>query len=125
MRIASATEPQLKVAKALTSVDRAHRDPFTLALLLPDGVGFRNFMFGSFLKEASKVGHIHLFHLMEDGWLPFAAARDHKSVHWHSLLPFTERPVPFFIRQILMAAQRRWIDTPPNRRALNRAIHGT
>jgi len=99
--------------------------PFTLVLLVPDGVGFRNFVFGKFLAEANKVSRIHLFHLMEDENLPHEVSRRNNSVKWHKLLPFIERPMPFLLRQTLMAAQRNWVDTPPNRAALNEPIRGS
>jgi hypothetical protein len=108
-----------------TAVNHIAIGSFTLVLLVPDGVGFRNFVFGKFLSEASKMSSIHLFHLMEDENLPHEAAKGNNSVSWHKLLPFIDRPMPFFLRQTLMAAQRSWVDTPPNRAALNQPVRGS
>jgi hypothetical protein len=100
-------------------------DSSAIALLVPDGVGFRNFVFGNFLQKAKRLGRIHLFHLVEDDRLPPEALEGNEAVRWHRLLPFKERPLPFFLRHTLMTAQRFWINTPPNLSAANRPASGS
>ena len=94
-----------------------------IALLLPDGVGIRNFVLGPFLLEASAQGKVNLFHQLEPEYLPLYVKDD--SVEWQNLLPFVDRPLPFVLRQALSAAQMYWINSPPMRAALNRTIHGS
>jgi hypothetical protein len=122
-----ATTPELRPTTEPTNVvlRQKSKDQFTLALLLPDGVGFRNFGFGNFLVEATKLGHVHLFHLMAESSLPSKTLEANDSLSWQRLAPFTEYPLAFFLRQTLMTAQRYWIGTPPNLSALNRPAYGS
>jgi len=119
--------PELRPATEPTNVGSRQKsnDSFTLVLLLPDGVGFRNFVFGNFLVEATKLGHVHLFHLMAESSLPSQTLAANDSLSWQRLVPFTEYPLAFFLRQTLMTAQRYWIRTPPNLSALNRPAYGS
>jgi hypothetical protein len=124
-QIASSLQSSFATTPALTATTRRFEDPFAIALLLPDGVGFRNFVFGDFLESVASLGPVHLFHLMDDSNLPSEAIERNYSVTWHRLLPFRERPLPFFLRQALTSAQRYWINTPPNLSAVNRPVHGS
>jgi hypothetical protein len=118
-------ESEVRSETTFAAADQAFNNPFTIALLVPDGVGFRNFVFGKFLQKAKSLGPVHLFHLMEDNRLPPEALAGNDSVNWHKLLPFKERPLPFFLRQTLMTAQHCWINAPPNLRAVNRPVYGS
>ena len=95
----------------------------TLAVLLPDGVGFRNFVFGPFLKEASANANVHIFQMSKE--LPQLGPELGKRIHWHKLLPFPEKPLPFILRQTLMSAYMHWVDTPPMHLALKRTFGGS
>lgn len=97
----------------------------TIAVLLPDGVGFRNFVFGPFLHEAAKAGTVHVFHLSDDEWMNAVAPEIRGKLHWHRLLPWVEKPVPFVLRQTLMSAYMHWVNTPPMHTALRRPPVGS
>ena len=96
-----------------------------LAVLLPDGVGFRNFVFGPFLREAVAEAEVHLFQLRDEQRLPDLASSVTDRLFWHKLIPFTERPAPFILRQTLMSAYMHWVNTPPMHLALNRTFGGS
>ncbi len=50
-------------------------------VLLPDGVGVRNFVLGNFLKLASNEGEVHTLHLIPDDLLKTYSADTNGSVH--------------------------------------------
>ena len=56
----------------------------TLLLVVPDGIGVRNFVLGSFLHQASERGRVVALHVVPDDLLP-AYAGDVPDVEWHRL----------------------------------------
>jgi hypothetical protein len=93
-----------------------------MAVLLPDGVGIRNFVLGGFFQEAAAVGQVHAFHLIEESVLPEYQQFSHPDVIWHKLIQPREYPMAHVVRRGLGNAQMYWVDTPPMRTALNRKI---
>jgi len=85
----------------------------TTAILLPDGVGLRNFVLGPFLSEVGKLGPVHAFHLVEDDVLNTYAGQYRDTVTWHRLLELVEYPWTNILRRALAFAQMYWVDTPP------------
>ncbi|HEY9449634.1 MAG TPA: hypothetical protein VIQ60_07755 [Gemmatimonadaceae bacterium] len=57
----------------------------TLLLVVPDGIGVRNFVLGSFLHQASERGRVVALHVVPDDLLP-AYAGDVPDVEWHRLV---------------------------------------
>ncbi|WP_442508742.1 hypothetical protein SH528x_000273 [Novipirellula sp. SH528] len=84
-------------------------------VLLPDGVGVRNFVLGNFLKLASNEGEVHTLHLIPDDLLKTYSADTNGSVHWHPLVRHRDRPVSSFFRNSLAYAQYYWVDNYPMR----------
>ncbi len=58
-----------------------------LALLLPDGVGVRNFLFGAFIREAEAKGPVCVLHVIPDELLPKLAGHCPPTVQWYHLVP--------------------------------------
>jgi hypothetical protein len=58
-----------------------------LALLVPDGVGARNFLLGSFLGDALLAGPVAVLHVLPDDLLPRYASRVGDGVEWQQLFP--------------------------------------
>lgn len=96
-----------------------------MAFLVPDGVGFRNFVIGSFLREAASLGQVDVFHFANEDALPRCAKSSDDSVRWHRLLPFGDSPLHFILRQALTTAQMHWVGTPPMMDQLKRTVSGS
>jgi hypothetical protein len=84
-------------------------------VLLPDGVGVRNFVLGDFLKLACDAGDVHALHLIPEDLLPEYASGNNRSVKWHSLLRHRDRMLSSFFRNSLAYAHYFWIDNYPMR----------
>ena len=96
-----------------------------IVLLVPDGVGVRNFVIGPFLQQACARGPVHVLHAIPDTLLPHYGAALNGSVQWHGLLPFGERPLSFLLRNSLSFAQMYWVDNFPMRLVRDRAFVGS
>ena len=94
-------------------------------LLIPDGVGVRNFVIGRFLQQASGLGRTHALHAIPDHQLSIFRDESNRDVSWHSLLPQSDRPLSFVLRQCLSYAQMYWVDSFPMRRNRQRPIKGS
>src|SRR3990167_4697793 len=97
----------------------------SIAVVLPDGVGVRNFVLGEFLNCASQHGHIHALHRIPEGALESYTAHTNGHVTWRPMLSTHEGPVPLILRQGLGLAQRYWVDNFPMRKARTRPIVGS
>ncbi len=93
-----------------------------LALLLPDGVGIRNFLFGTFLRDAASSGVVSLLHVIPDDLLPVFMANCRPDVQWHRLVPGQESRVEATLRSSLSYAHMYRVRTRAMRRRLARPI---
>lgn len=93
-------------------------------LLIPDGVGVRNFLIGPFMHLASEMDECHVLHVIPDGLLP-SYRNGNKNVGWHPLLPYTETPLSSVLRYAIAFAHMNWGDTQAMRYVRNRPINGS
>ncbi len=99
-----------------------------LALLIPDGVGVRNFVIGSFLREASRAANCHVLHSIPDDLLPIyqsSLAGSGQELKWERLTPYQETPLSMTLRYALAYAHMQWADTVSMRNNLRQPIKGS
>lgn len=86
------------------------------AVLIPDGVGVRNFVIGRFLHDLTAEGAADVFHVVPDDLL----ARFHDGldgrVAWHPLIPYRQSRAILAMNYSLGYAQMYWADTVSMRR---------
>ena len=86
-------------------------DAMETLLLLPDGVGVRNFLHAAFLGPLTRDGTVHVLSTIAGG--PPAAYRGRVGgrVRWGHMPPFRESGLSTFLRYSLAYAQMHWGDT--------------
>jgi hypothetical protein len=95
-------------------------------LVIPDGVGVRNFVLGSFLNRLAQGSCVDVLHAIPEGILPHYAARcDSERVRWHRLADYRETAVPATLRYSLAYAQMHWVGTKSMRFNARRPINGS
>ena len=96
-----------------------------ILLLVPDGVGVRNFVLGPFLRFAESAGEVHVLHAIPGELLPEYACRHNGRVRWHPLVPYPHRPLDFVLRSALSYAQMYWVNSFLMRRHRNQPVKGS
>jgi hypothetical protein len=109
----------------LQSPSAANAQGVSLGLLLPDGVGLRNFVFGSFLKPSHGKRVIHALYGVPPEAMETCRPDMPENVELHPLLAFQERPLTYVLRQCLNYAQMYWVDTFPMRLLRSRNPSGS
>jgi hypothetical protein len=94
-------------------------------VLIPDGVGVRNFLFGPFLRDVSSRGHAYVLHVIPPERVNLYAAGLNGNVDWAPLLPHQETAVPFTLRYSLAYAQMYWAGTRSMRHNLTQPVRGS
>ncbi len=94
------------------------------AVLVPDGVGVRNFILGRFLNELASSFRPHVFHILPDSLLPHYAGRAHPSVQWHAMTPYLQNPAARVLQYTLSYGHMYWANTKAMQRALGRPVKG-
>ena len=89
-------------------------------VLVPDGVGVRNFVLGRFLSELAALGNVHVLHQIPADRLVEYQPRDGARVEWHRFVPHQETPASFTLRYSLAYAQMHWVGTKAMRYHLDR-----
>jgi hypothetical protein len=94
----------------------------TLLLVVPDGVGVRNFVLGSFLHEAGERGRVVALHVVPDELLPTysEAAPD---VEWQWLPRAASGRAAETLANALAYAHMYWAGTRAMRRRLGAPVH--
>ena len=99
-----------------------HAASGTLGVLIPDGIGVRNFVLGPFLQQAARRWQLHVFHAIPEDPLDVLTetangtnARD-GGVHWHRLQTYRDRPTVLLLRESLSYAHMNRMKSPANRR---------
>ncbi|MFN7923944.1 MAG: hypothetical protein U0Q16_27835 [Bryobacteraceae bacterium] len=90
-----------------------------IAMLLPDGVGVRNFVLGKFLERATDVAEVDVFHRVPDEALPSYTAHLGEAmdrVRWQPLQSFNPPRMTLALQYALGYAQMYWADTHSMRR---------
>lgn len=93
-----------------------------LALLLPDGVGVRNFLLGGFTALAGRAGRVDVLHVVPDELLTELDSGCGPDVHWHRLEPAGEGRLLTTVRNSLAYAHMYWARTTAMRRKLERPV---
>jgi hypothetical protein len=96
-----------------------------LVMLIPDGVGVRNFLTGSFLAQAQEHFHCHILHAIPPELLNRYQHQTTSRVQWEALLPFRESVHPALLRYALGYAHMTWADTQSMRHLRNQAPRGS
>ncbi|MGE0759807.1 MAG: hypothetical protein AB7O38_22510, partial [Pirellulaceae bacterium] len=95
-------------------------------LLVPDGVGVRNFVLGPFLKTVTQEHKVSALHVIPDSLLThYRNDSLNGHVAWHALLPFRERPVAYTLRNSVSYSQTYWINNFPMRVMRDRPVRGS
>lgn len=103
----------------------------SLVVLIPDGVGVRNFLIGPFLRLASENWQTHVFHnIPEDRLAAFTGAASglnglRERVHWRALSAYRETPVTATLRYSLGYAHMHWGDTQAMRYVRSLPVKGS
>ncbi len=108
-------------AKAARS---AAKEPRFL-LLIPDGVGVRNFLIGDFLALAARAGAVSVIHVVPEELLGRYEPDTGDGVEWHSLVPSRDTTLDFLLRYSLSYAQMYWANTEAMQYALRCPIRGS
>ncbi len=96
-----------------------------LALLIPDGVGVRNFVLGTFLKQASQTANCQVLHSIPDSLLPAYQDNFSAELKWERLIPYRETPLSMTLRYALAYAHMQWAGTVSMRNNLRQPIKGS
>lgn len=80
-------------------------------LLLPDGVGIRNFVLGGFLGNFGEQERVHVLHVASNDLMASYASKFNGNVLWDNLVPYRETPLSSTLRYSLAYAQMHWADT--------------
>jgi hypothetical protein len=103
----------------------------SLVLLIPDGVGVRNFLIGPFLRLACESWPTHVFHNIPEGRLStFADGANglnglRERAHWRALDAYRETPMTATLRYSLGYAHMYWGDTQAMRYVRSRPVAGS
>jgi hypothetical protein len=82
-----------------------------VVVLLPDGVGVRNFLLGSFCRQLTAVAHVCVLHDLPNG-LENVYRTNTNSTRWERLIGYRETPLSFTLRWSVEYGQMYWADTP-------------
>ena len=82
-----------------------------LVLLIPDGVGARNFLIGPFLGLARETWTTYVFHPIPERHLAAYGNGSSEEVRWREFHPYRETPLSATLRYSLLYAHLHWGDT--------------
>lgn len=94
-------------------------------MLVPDGVGVRNFVLGRFLKSLAEAVDVSVLHGIPAHLLPAYAAPASANVSWEPLVPYVETPTTATLRYSLAYAQMHWVNTRSMRFNASAAVRGS
>lgn len=86
------------------------------AVLIPDGVGVRNFIIGRFLRDLTEAGTADVFHIVPDELMPRLRNGLDGRVAWHPLIDYRQSRAILAMNYSLGYAQMYWADTVSMRR---------
>jgi hypothetical protein len=95
-----------------------------IAVLVPDGVGVRNFILGNFLQELGRDFRPHVFHLIPDHLLPQYQTPFTEAAEWHRVVPYYQKRLALTLQYILEYAHMYRANTQAMQRALRRPVRG-
>ncbi len=95
-------------------------------LLIPDGVGVRNFLLGGFLPQLAQAGPCHVLHTVpEEALSQYQQQPDTHAVHWHRMLDYQETALTAGLRYAVGYAQMHWGGTRAMRHTLQHPVLGS
>lgn len=94
-------------------------------LLLPDGVGVRNFAMGDLLDRLSATGHVSVLHRIGTDFLGVYKGEANESVGWLDFADYHESPLASVLRYTLAYSHMYWADTRSMRFIRNTPVHGS
>lgn len=98
----------------------------TVAVLLSDGVGIRNFVLGPFMQQLAKATPVLALHAIGDEALRlYTPLTPNDRVQWARLLPYRESAPSFMLRYITGDAHMYRCNTRAMRHTLHRRIRGS
>ncbi len=98
------------------------RERLNLALLIPDGVGVRNFLIGPFLQLARQNGDCQVLHLIPEQIIAQYSQGTNGQIHWQAFADYRESRLSLLLRQALSYAHLYWCDTVAMRHNLTRPL---
>jgi hypothetical protein len=96
-----------------------------LLLLVPDGVGIRNFILTPFLDYANESGTCQVLHSIPNEWLSIYEAKAKNKVKWEPLINYHDTPASIFLRYFLSYAHLNWGNTEAMRNSRTSPIRGS
>jgi hypothetical protein len=96
----------------------------SIAVLVPDGVGVRNFILGGFLPEMARSFRPDVFHNIPDHLLDRYTAPHGDSVSWQPMVPYLQARKPLILQYTLEYAHMYRANTQAMQRALGRPLGG-
>jgi hypothetical protein len=95
-----------------------------IALLVPDGVGVRNFILGKLLRTLPQGDDAFVFHGVPADILSTISVGINGQAHFQPLLPYAPSRQDDFLRGVLGYAQMYWAGTNAMRRTLSLPLRG-
>jgi hypothetical protein len=80
-------------------------------LLIPDGVGVRNFVLGDFLGELRRLGRVTILHDLPASVVELPELRQWPEIEWRPLPAYKEDPVAYQLRRALLFSHMYWGNT--------------
>ena len=96
-----------------------------IAMLIPDGVGVRNFVLGRFLRLLEPDTDVEVFHTIPEAILPKVRSGLPDRIHWQEMLPYRPNRFVLTLQYSLSYAQMYWADTVSMRRIRNASVSGS
>jgi hypothetical protein len=97
-----------------------------LAIVIPDGVGMRNFLLGPFLQQATQSTSLDILHAIPDGVMQRSGLSAlNGRTRWHCLYGHPDGRLQEFLRYTLAYAHMQWMDTELMRLQLRVPVPGT
>jgi hypothetical protein len=97
----------------------------SIALLIPDGVGVRNFLLGRFLHAVDPATRVDAFHVVPDALLEPIRRDLPAHIAWHPLLPYRQSELALVLQYAVAYAQMYWADTMAMRRLRQAPVRGS
>jgi len=94
-------------------------------IIIPDGVGVRNFVLGSFLPMVSRESKASVLHVIPEDLLPTYAEGMNGDVLWQPLVKYEETFAATVLRYALAYAQMYWGDTQAMRFSRTKPLKGS
>ncbi len=96
-----------------------------VVIILPDGVGVRNFLLGPFPQLAAARWNLCVLHTVPDDFLATYAPLVDGTVQWRPLVSYRDTAASYLLRAATSYAHLYWADTFAMRRKRNAPVRGS